>query len=89
LALDKQYLLPAEYSFVIPEVDAIVNEPPAKCIAAHRAALNYGVHFPLHPVIREILNKYELALAQIVPMSWHNICSFIATCELHSLTCSA
>jgi len=28
-ALEKQYLLPAEYSFVIPEPDATVNEPPA------------------------------------------------------------
>ncbi|KAJ8419343.1 hypothetical protein Cgig2_003520 [Carnegiea gigantea] len=31
--LEKQYLLPAEYSFVIPEPDATMNEPPAKCIA--------------------------------------------------------
>ena len=55
----------------------------------YRAALNYGLRFPLHPVIREILNKYKLAPAQIVPMSWHNICSFIATYELHGLTCLA
>jgi len=88
-ALEKQYLLPTEYSFVIPEPDAIVNEPPAKCIVVYRAALHYGVRFPLHPVIREIINKYELALAQIVPTSWHNICSFIVTCELCGLTCLA
>ncbi|KAJ8448735.1 hypothetical protein Cgig2_011356 [Carnegiea gigantea] len=66
-ALEKQYLLSAEHSFVILEADAIVNEPPVK----------------------EILNKYELAPAQVVPTSWHNICSFIATCELRYLICSA
>ena len=88
-ALEKQYLLPAEYSFVIPKANATVNEPPAKCIAVYRATLNYGLRFPLHHVIREILNKYELALAQIVPTSWHNICSFIATSELRGLSCSA
>ncbi|KAJ8434745.1 hypothetical protein Cgig2_001948 [Carnegiea gigantea] len=88
-AHEKQYLLPAEYSFVILEADAAVNEPPAKCIAVYRAALNYGLYFPLHPVIREILNKYELVPAQVVPTSWHNICSFIATCDLRGLTCAA
>jgi len=88
-ALEMQYLLPIEYSFGIPEPDATVNESPAKCIGVYRVALNYGLRFPLHPVIREILNKYELEPEQIVPMSWHNICSFIVICELHSLTCSA
>ncbi|KAJ8420465.1 hypothetical protein Cgig2_031988 [Carnegiea gigantea] len=88
-ALEKQELLPAEYSFVIPEPDATVNELPAKCIAIYRAALDYGIRFPLHPVTKEILNKYELAPTYIVPISWHNICSFIATCELRGLTYSA
>ena len=37
-------------------------------------------------MIVDILNKYELAPAQIVPASWHNICSFIVTCELRGLT---
>jgi len=87
-ALEKQYLLPAEYSFVIPGAESTVNEPPTKCLAVYRVALRYGLHFPLHPVIKEILNKYELVFAQIVPTSWHNICSFIATCELRGLTCS-
>ncbi|KAJ8420628.1 hypothetical protein Cgig2_027118 [Carnegiea gigantea] len=84
--LEKQYLLPAEYSFVIPEPDATVNEPPSKCIPVYRAALNYDLHFPLHPVTKKILNKCELAPAQFVPTSWNNICSFIATCELRGLT---
>ena len=66
-----------------------VNEPPTKCIAVYRAALNYGFRFSHHPVIVEILNKYELVPVQVVPTSWHNICSYIATCELSDLTYSA
>ena len=62
-ALDKQYLLSAGYDFVMPEPDDTVNEPPANCIAVYRAALDYGLRFPLHPVIKDILNKYELAPA--------------------------
>ena len=73
---------------MISEADATVNEPAAKCITVYRTALNYGLRFPLHAVIAEILNKYKLAPAQVVPTSWHNICSFIATCELRGLTCS-
>ena len=60
MALEKQYLFPAGYTFVIPEVDATVIEPPVKYIAVYCAALNYGLRFPLHPVIEEIMNKYEL-----------------------------
>ena len=57
-ALEKKYLLPAKSAFVILDADAIVNEPPAKCIAVYRAALNYSLCIRLHPVIVEILNKY-------------------------------
>ncbi|KAJ8429797.1 hypothetical protein Cgig2_015629 [Carnegiea gigantea] len=84
--LEKKYLLPVGYTFMIPEPDATVNEPPAKCIVVYCATLNYGLRFPFHPVTEDILTKYELAPAQVVPTSWHSICSFIATCELRGLT---
>jgi len=61
--LKTKYLLPMGYSFVIPEADAIVNEPPLNCIAIHRVAFYYDVRFPLHPVIVDILRKFELTLA--------------------------
>ncbi|KAJ8420759.1 hypothetical protein Cgig2_030935 [Carnegiea gigantea] len=88
-SLEKEYLLPAGYNFVIPKADAIVNGSTAKSIAVYCAALNCGLRFPLHPVIVDILTKYELAPAQVVSTSWHNICSFIATCEQRGLTCMA
>jgi len=87
-ALEEKYLLPAEYRFVLPKADATVNKPPANCIAMYQATFSYGVRFLLHLVIVNILNKYDLAPVQIVPTSWQNICSFIATCELHGLTCT-
>ncbi|KAJ8429876.1 LOW QUALITY PROTEIN: hypothetical protein Cgig2_006776 [Carnegiea gigantea] len=54
MTLEKQYLLPAGYSFIIPEPDGTVNEPPTKCITTYRAALNYGLRFPLHAAPKEI-----------------------------------
>lgn len=53
----------------MPEPDDTVNEPPANSIVVYRAALDYGLRFPLHPAIKDILNRYELAPAQIVPTS--------------------
>ncbi|KAJ8428264.1 hypothetical protein Cgig2_000326 [Carnegiea gigantea] len=87
--LEKKYLLPVGYTFIIPELDATVNEPPAKCITVYRANLNYGLRFPLYLVIEDILTEYEQAPAKVVFTSWQNICSFITTCELHGLTCTA
>jgi len=52
----------------------------------YRATFTYSVRLSLHPVIMDILNKNDLAPVQIVPMLWHNICSFIATYELRRLT---
>ncbi|KAJ8422196.1 hypothetical protein Cgig2_000661 [Carnegiea gigantea] len=83
--LEEKYLLPVGYRFVLLEVDATVNKPPAKCIAMYRTTFTYGVRFPLLPMIADIQNKYDLVPAQIMPMSCHNICSFIATCKLHRL----
>lgn len=88
LVLEKKYLLLVGYKFNIPDPNATVNKPPPGCIVIYRAAFSYGLRFPLHKVIVEILNKYELAPSQVMPTSWHNVCSFIATCELHGLSCT-
>ena len=59
--LQEKYFLPMGYEFVIPDTKTTVNKPPLGCIAIYRAALAYGLGFPLHKIILEILNKYELA----------------------------
>ncbi|KAJ8429947.1 hypothetical protein Cgig2_003515 [Carnegiea gigantea] len=71
--LEKKYFLFGGYSFVILEADTTVNELPPKCVTIYRVAFNYDVQFSLHLAIVEILNKYKLAPAQVVPTSWHNI----------------
>ena len=76
--LEEKYLLIVGYKFIIPDVDVTVNRPPSKCIAIDWVALSY----------EPILNKYNFAPAQIVPTNWHNICFYIAKCELCGLTCS-
>ena len=65
----------------------MVNRTSPGCTAIYRVAFSYNLRFPMHMVIVEILNKYELAPVQIVPTSSHNICSFIATYELRMLSC--
>jgi len=84
--LEEKHLLLARYRFVLPEADATMNRPSANCMVMYRAAFTYSVRFSLHPVMVDILNKYNLASVQIVPTSWHNTCSFTVTCEPHGLT---
>jgi len=45
MALENKYLFPVGYSFIIPEADATVNEPPPNCITIYRVAFNYGGGF--------------------------------------------
>ena len=45
MTLEKQHLLPAGYTFVIPKADETEKELPTKCIAVYHAALNYGLSF--------------------------------------------
>ena len=40
-----EYLLPLEYSFVIPKVNDIVKRPPPDCIAVYLDAFKYGLRF--------------------------------------------
>jgi len=61
-SLDEKYLLPTVYKFIILDADATVNKLPLKSIVVYRAAFSNGVRLPLHSVIVEIPNKYELAL---------------------------
>jgi len=68
-ALEEKYLLPTRYKFKIPDTDATINKPPFKCITIYRAIFSYNVRFLVHLVIMEILNKYELVPAQILPTS--------------------
>ena len=79
---------PTGYKFAIPDPHATVDRPPQGCIVVYWAALFYGLRFPLHRVVVEILNKYKFTLAQVMPTSWHNVYSFIATCELCRLSCT-
>ncbi|KAJ8426002.1 hypothetical protein Cgig2_006252 [Carnegiea gigantea] len=88
-ALEEKYLLLVGCKFVLLDADAMVNKPPPRCVTIYQAALTYALRFPCHEVILEILNKDELAPVQIMSTSWHYICSFVPTCKLRGLKCSA
>jgi len=87
-ALEEKYVFLVGYKFVLLDADAKVNKPPPGCITIYQAALTCDLRFPCYKVIPEIINKYKLALVQIMHTSWHNIYSFMLTCELRGLTCA-
>ena len=51
----------------------------------YHVTFTYRLCLPLHEIICIICNRYNLAITQIVPTLWRNICSFITTCELYKL----
>jgi len=52
-------------------------------------ALEHGLQFPLPKVVMEILRTYDISIAQLVPNAWASILSFVATCKLKRLECTA
>ncbi|KAJ8435521.1 hypothetical protein Cgig2_032108 [Carnegiea gigantea] len=68
MTFEKKYLLPAGYTFVIPELGATVNEPPTKCIAVDTAwpsilALGWG-NIPDWSKSKQIRNPFEAPTAE-------------------------
>ena len=77
------------YQAVIPSPTDNVDNPPPGCIAVYLEALEHGLQLPLLKVVIEILRTYDIAIAQLIPNAWASILSFVATCKLKCLECTA
>jgi len=77
------------YRAVFPSPTDTVNNSPLGCITVYLEALEHGLRFPLPKVVMEILRTYDISIAQLVLNAWASILSFVATCELKHLECTA
>jgi len=77
------------YRVIITSPTDTVDKPPPGCVAVYLEALELDLHFPLPKVTIEILRTYNISIAQIVPNAWASILSFVATCKLKRLECTA
>ena len=46
------------------------NHPPLGLVAFNKAIMKHGARLPLHPLVREILNHFELAPSQLSPNAY-------------------
>ena len=51
-------------------------------VAVYVAHLDCGLRFPLHPFIQEVLEHYQLGIAQLTPPSYRLLCGFLMICQL-------
>lgn len=57
-------------------------------MALYEAFFKAGLRLPLHPFILNLLDRYELVPAQLVPNSIRTIVGFLVLCHLHGIEAS-
>lgn len=83
---DYYYSLPSGYWFSLSGEDDTVFDPPEGHITVYPKHLEFGIIFPLDPFIVQVLNEYNLSLAQLMPMSIQSLRGWTLTIGvIHSL----
>ena len=60
----------------------LVLTPAVGCVFVYHQSMQMGLRFPLHSLIKDLLNTYQLTLTN----SWLTINGFISVCELLGIT---
>ena len=76
------YYIPEEFGLILVSSSDRVCFSPTGNIEVYEKPLKAGLHFPLHPFIKRILERFSLGLAQIARNSWRHIVGFIYLCNL-------
>ncbi|GFY92643.1 hypothetical protein Acr_08g0010390 [Actinidia rufa] len=87
-ALREAYSFPPRVRVRLPEEgETITSTRPGK-VAFYEAAFPVGLHFPLHPTIRLIVQFYNICPAQLVPNAWRSIVCSMAMWRVFKYTLS-
>lgn len=82
--LQEQFFLPPPYIFYPLDKKPMKN-PPEGCIAIYICTHLMRPSVSPSPLILDIQNHYQIALAQLTPNCWPQILSFIAICKLKGI----
>ncbi|RRT38072.1 hypothetical protein B296_00022650 [Ensete ventricosum] len=76
-----QYNISTEYGLHVPrpEQRPYSSDTPDMCISVD--ALEVGLRFPLHPLIKECLRWWRISPSQIAPNSWRYLVVFLGECR--------
>lgn len=69
-------------SFSVPRSKDHVTSGPAGCPAIFEEDLHVGLHFSLHPLIRDALQHYDIVFTQLGLNSFHVLAAFVILCHL-------
>jgi hypothetical protein len=69
----RKYQIPEDVVLRIPELDEVACSSRYGDVAFYEANFNAGVRFPMQPLMRELLDRLNLAPSQLAPNAWRTI----------------
>ena len=75
------YALPSDYKLVFAAEGSRVIDCPAGHIAVYAHHFEFGLRFPLDPVLVKILKAFSVCLAQLTPLAMRNLIAYVWVCR--------
>jgi hypothetical protein len=69
----RRYQIPEDVVLRIPKSDEVACSSKYGDVAFYEADFNAGVRFPLQPLMRELLDRLNLAPGQLAPNAWRTV----------------
>uniref|UniRef100_A0A2N9EW45 Major facilitator superfamily (MFS) profile domain-containing protein n=1 Tax=Fagus sylvatica TaxID=28930 RepID=A0A2N9EW45_FAGSY len=69
----RKYQIPEDVVLRIPESDEVACSSRYGDVAFYEADFNAGIRFPMQPLMRELLDRLNLALGQLAPNAWRMV----------------
>ncbi|XP_057247061.1 uncharacterized protein LOC130589645 [Beta vulgaris subsp. vulgaris] len=71
------YHMPAPYRLIVPSEGSIITDCPPGHVAVYTHHFEFGLRFPLDSFLVEILNAFNVCLAQLTPLAVRNLIAYI------------
>lgn len=77
IEIHKKYQIPDDFLPLALRLEDRMISYLASCLAVYDKDLRAGLRFPLHPLIQDILQRYDIVLAQLGLNSFRVITAFV------------
>ena len=86
--LRESCFIPSNVQIRLPEASETIDSACRSEVAFYEAAFHTGLHLPIHPTIRMILQFYNICPAQLVPNAWWSVVCAIVLWRAHKYALS-
>uniref|UniRef100_A0A2N9GB78 Uncharacterized protein n=1 Tax=Fagus sylvatica TaxID=28930 RepID=A0A2N9GB78_FAGSY len=73
----RKFQIPEDVVLRIPESDEVACSSRYGDVAFYEADFNAGVRFPMQPLMRELLDRLNLAPGQLAPNAWRTVVGYM------------